>query len=47
VKVNGEVKGKTDSNAQVTLKFDTAGEYVVTGTGKQSYGTAVCYVVVK
>jgi len=48
VKVNGEAKGTTDaSTAQITLTFDKAGDYVVTGTGKQSYGTAVCYVVVK
>jgi hypothetical protein len=49
IKVNGEVvKETTDAtSAQVTLKFDKAGEYVVTGTGKNSYGTGVCYVVVK
>jgi predicted phosphodiesterase len=47
VQIDGAAAGTTDSSAKITLKFDKAGNYVVTGVGKQSYGTAVCYVVVK
>jgi hypothetical protein len=48
VSIDGTAAGTTDTTtAKVTLKFDKAGKYVVTGAGKDSYGTAVCYVVVK
>jgi hypothetical protein len=47
VSIDGAEAGTTDDNAKITLKFDKAGSYVVTGAGKDSYGTAVCYVVVR
>jgi hypothetical protein len=48
VSVNGAAAGTTDATtAKITLKFDKAGTYVVTGAALNSYGVGICYVVVK
>ena len=39
VSIDGAEAGTTDDNAKITLKFDKAGSYVVTGAGDS--GTAV------
>ncbi len=46
VSIDGTSAGATDENGAIILTFDKAGTYVVTGAGKDSYGMAVCYVVV-